>query len=210
MKHPVPRIQLGDAQPLASGRYRYVFQHPEHGDRLVKVFRANTPASPGVWYRPWGSGADNKTLRRELKEYASLKRKNLHDVTFIQRFFGEVETDKGPGIVVEKLRGKDGGLAPTVMQLVQRQGFTRELRNRMLELRDDVIAHNIIFTDVSGSNIVLAQDHHGERLVIIDGLGDRLWLPVNSMFAKVNHLNRRRHFQRAFEVLERSKPAAGG
>ena len=68
----------------------------------------------------------------------------------------------------------------------------------------DVIAHHIIFTDVSGNNIVVVPDGRGGgRLVIVDGLGDRLWLPVNVMSARINRLNRTRHFDRAIAKLER-------
>lgn len=200
------RIELGDAQPLAAGRNRFVFQHPQHSDRLIKVFHALRTNGSSAW--PWQRTQEQKALDRELQEYRSLKRKNLHDLPFIQRIYGEVQTDKGFGIVVEKLCGSDGQLAPTVTDLVLQNGFDGRLRDLMMGLRDEVIEHNIIFTDVKGGNIVLAHDRHGERLVIIDGLGDRLWLPVNAMFAAVNRMNRRRHFDRALNWLENSTPEA--
>lgn len=204
MIYPVLQpIEFGDAKPVAAGRSRLIFQHPANESWLVKVAREDRREAPAPWYQPWAGDRD-KTAYRELKEYASLERKNLHDLPFIQRFYGQVETDYGTGMVVGKLRGKDSPLAPTVTKLVIENGLTDELRKLMLQLRDDVVEHNIIFSDVSGTNIVLAHDRHGERLVIIDGLGDRLWLPVNAMSAKINQMNRHRHFQRALEWLERS------
>jgi hypothetical protein len=87
---------------------------------------------------------------------------------------------------------------------VREKGFTPELRKQLLRLRDDVIKYHVIFTDVSGNNIVVARGKRGrERLVIIDGLGDRLWLPVNVLSARVNRLNCIRHFDRAIAKLER-------
>jgi hypothetical protein len=57
---------------------------------------------------------------------------------------------------------------------------------------------------VSGNNIVVARGKRGQdRLVIIDGLGDRLWLPVNVLSPRINRLNRTRHFDRAIAKLER-------
>lgn len=169
---------------------------------LVKVIKRTKLEKPGVWYKSWRRGGNYLSWYRELKEYRSLHRKNLQDLPFIQKYFGKVDTDAGIGMVVEKLCGRDGKLAPTVTEIVRSGGLTDELRGQLVELRDNIIAYNVVFTDVRSNNIVLAHDKHGGRLVVIDGLGDRLWLPVNAMSAKVNQMNRWRHFQRAFEKLE--------
>jgi hypothetical protein len=42
-----------------------------------------------------------------------LRRRGQHSYPFIQHFDGIVETDLGLGIVVRKVRGRDGNLAPT-------------------------------------------------------------------------------------------------
>lgn len=203
MNHPASdRLELSNTRPLASGSYRDIFQHPHDENLLVKVVKRSRRKSRQPWYKSWRKNDNHLTLLRELKEYRSLDRKNLRHLPFIQKYFGDAETDIGPGMVVEKLRGRDGHLAPTVAHLVQHHGLTDVLRDRFFELRDLIIAHNIVFADVRASNIVLAHDGNGDRLVVIDGLGDGLWLPVSAMSAKINRMNRRRHFQRAFEQIE--------
>ncbi len=210
MNHAVPpRLELGHLTPLARGSYRSVFQHPNDENLLVKVLREKENHAPQAWYKTWRRSGPYKTFSREVIEYKSLRRKNLHDLPFIQRFFSKVETDLGLGMIVEKLSDADGKLAPTVKQIVLREGLSDSMRAMLLDLRDQVLEHNIIFTDIKGSNIVLAHDRRGGRLVVIDGLGDRLWLPVNSMSAMVNRLNRRRHFDRAIAALEELSAARG-
>jgi len=197
-----PLLELGHLRPIAAGSYRDIYQHPHDENLLVKVLTEKARSRREAWYKAWRSSGPYKTLSREVAEYKSLRRKNLHELSFIQKFYGKAETDLGMGIVVEKLCDRAGGLAPTVKQIVQKNGLNDELRRMLHELRDGVIENNIVFTDIKGSNIVLAHDRHGGRLVVIDGLGDRLWLPVNTMSAKVNQFNRWRHFERAMAALE--------
>jgi hypothetical protein len=60
-----------------------------------------------------------------------------------------------------------------------------------------------VFGDVSANNIVAADNaEHGRRLVIIDGLSDQLWLPVNSMSRWFNRVYCDRRFARMLRELE--------
>jgi hypothetical protein len=73
----------------------------------------------------------------------------------------------------------------------------------MAELLTDVVRNHIVFGDISGKNIVHADDEeHGNRLVIIDGLSDRLLLPVNSWSPIVNRVYCERRFARAMRRME--------
>jgi hypothetical protein len=198
---------LAGSEPLAKGGGRRIYQHPHFDELLIKIVSLSTLEyyeRRTAWYKAWRRSRGYHYLFREIDEYLALRLRNEHELPFLQKFIGIFDTDIGLGVVVEKLAGADGGLAPSVTSIVRRQGFSPELRRKLLELRDQVVAHHIIFTDVSGSNIVVVPEAGGgERLVIVDGLGDRLWLPVNVMSARINRLNRIRHFGRAIARLER-------
>jgi hypothetical protein len=78
-----------------------------------------------------------------------------------------------------------------------------ELAAQIRALRDGVVGEHIVFGDVSANNIVAADDaEHGRRLVIIDGLSDQLWLPVNSMSRWINRVYCDRRFARMMLELE--------
>jgi hypothetical protein len=78
-----------------------------------------------------------------------------------------------------------------------------ELTAQIRALRDGVVREHIVFGDVSANNIVAADDaEHGRRLVIIDGLSDQLWLPVNSMSRWINRVYCDRRFARMMRELE--------
>lgn len=205
------KIVLAGHTPLAKGGYRQIYQHPHFDELLIKVVSLamlEHYERRSGWYKAWRRSRGYHYIFREIDEYLALRLRGEHELPFLQRFIGILDTDIGLGVVVEKLTGADGKLAPSVMSIVRRQGLSAGLRQKLLELRDQVIAHHVIFTDVSGNNIVVVPDNGGgERLVIVDGLGDRLWLPVNVISPRINRLNRIRHFDRAIARLEKVAPA---
>lgn len=206
-KLPGGKIPLAGRTPLAKGGYRRIYQHPYFENLLIKVISMATLEHyerRSAWYKGLRRSRGYHYVFREIDEYLALRLRNKHELPFLQKFNGIIDTDLGLGVVVEKIKGRDGKLAPSVTSLVREKGFAPDLRKMLLRLRNDVIKHHVIFTDVSGNNIVVARGKRGrDRLVIIDGLGDRLWLPVNVISARINRLNRIRHFDRAIAKLER-------
>jgi hypothetical protein len=200
------RIDLENKQPLVSGAYRDVYEHPHDDNLLVKVVKPRAVeryARRASIYNRWRGNWQYRNQSREIEEYLALRRRGQHTLPFIQHFVGVVDTDFGFGMVVRKVRGRHGELAPTIMELVERGGLTPEIRGRMADLLADVIRHHIVFGDISGKNIVHADDkEHGNRLVIIDGLSDRLLLPVNSWSPIVNRVYCERRFARAMRRME--------
>jgi hypothetical protein len=201
----VSLVELKDARPLVSGAYRDVFQHPTDPDLLIKVIKPlvfERHARRANWYDRWQGVGVYKGLLREIEKYLILRERGQHDLPFIQHFAGMVETDLGLGMVVAKVRGRDGGLAPTLTEVVREKGLDPDLASRIDALRDDVIRHHVVFGDISANNIVEAADaSHGHRLVIIDGLSDRLWLPVNSLSLTFYRAYCGRRFGRMMETL---------
>jgi hypothetical protein len=201
-----PGIELKHREPLAIGRYREIYEHPLDKNLLVKVVR---PIVTELYEQrasrltKWRGNWQYRNLTREISQYLSLRRRGQHSLPFIQHFVGIVDTDYGFGMVVRKVRDRNGELAPTVRAIVEKSGLSAEMRTRIDDLRSDVIDNHIIFGDVSAENIVHADDEeHGNRLVIIDGLSDRLLLPVNAWSSFVNRVYCERRFARAMRKLE--------
>jgi hypothetical protein len=200
-------IALAALQPLVSGANRDVYQHPHDPGFLIKVIKpavAERYERRRDWYRTDRRNGYYRTLLREIEEYLALRRRGQHLLPFVPQFAGVVDTDLGYGVMVGKVCGRDGNLAPTITALVERDGMNDALRGRIDELRADVVRHHIVFGDISGRNVVHADDReHGNRLVIIDGLSDRLWIPVNSMSRSINRIYCERRFARMVATLER-------
>jgi hypothetical protein len=198
-------VELKAARPLVAGAYREVYQHPSDPDLLIKVILPlvfERHALRATWFDKWQGVGAYRSLLREIEKYVVLRGRGLHDLPFIQHFAGLIETDLGLGMVVGKVRGRDGGLAPTLTEVVREKGLDADLNARIGALRDDVIRHHVVFGDISANNIVEAADAaHGHRLVIIDGLSDRLWLPVNSLSLTFYRAYCDRRFARMMEML---------
>jgi hypothetical protein len=87
--------------------------------------------------------------------------------------------------------------------VVRSRGMSEELTAMIGGLRDDVVREHIVFGDISANNIVEADGgEQGRHLVIIDGLSDRLWLPVNSLSGSINRMYCHRRFARMMKELE--------
>jgi hypothetical protein len=212
-----PSIELKGARPLVSGAYRDVYQHPLDDDLLIKTIKRlviERYVERANWYRARFGTGHYKNFLREIEEYLVLRRRGQHSLPFIQHFAGVVETDLGLGIVVRKVRGRDGSLAPTLTRLVSDRGMNADLTAQISVLRDNVVREHIVFGDVSANNIVASDDaEHGRRLVIIDGLSDQLWLPVNSMSRWINRVYCDRRFARMMlelKAIENGRDADAG
>lgn len=204
-------LVLCGQHPLVSGAYRDVYQYPDDDDFLIKTIRPlarERHRQRLTWYNAWRRAGYYKTLLRELNEYLAIERRGQAPFPFVQHWLGLVATDLGFGMVVRKVRGRDGGLAPTLAAEVARSGFTAELRARFDELIEDVARRHILWSDLSPTNVLVANDPiHGDRLVIIDGLGDRRWIPVNAMSFTANRFSLIRHARRLVRTLEQIEQA---
>lgn len=196
MSGPAWLLQLRGREPLARGLVRDVHAHPLRDDALVKVLRADAVERRMRGLRGWLRGlarARQYTVyRRELVEYLALRAQDA-PVAPIARVFGLVETDLGLGQVVERLRGGDGALAPTLEALVKRHGDVDWIRDGVAGLFDAVLRHGVILSDMNVGNIVHGTGVDGiARFALIDGFGEKNALPLCSMSrAYRSHVTRR-------------------
>lgn len=208
---PFGVLSLRDTEPLIEGARRRVYQHPGHERLLIKVLQpaeatfASTQKVPLRIRRRYGI---YRTYTRQIDEYIRLRARLRDEDLPIERFFGVVDTDFGLGLVVEKVVDRAGRLAPTLDALVTRHGLSPGLEERILRLRDEVLRLGIITGDLHGGNIVAGHDAaRGDRLVIVDGIGTKTFIPVNSLSRYINRRSNLRHFD---HVLRRLKVKDAG
>jgi hypothetical protein len=82
MNHPI--LQLS-GEPIGTGQERVCYRHPAELGKAVKIQK----------------GKIEKQTRRELSFYRWLQRRNMINFRHLRRFFGQVETNLGPGFVVD-------------------------------------------------------------------------------------------------------------
>jgi hypothetical protein len=201
-------IVLKDQTPLAQGLNQFVYQHPHDPDLLIKTLQFEKAEKR--WLLKQGFRVKRRYgvysgFLRELQEYFAIRaRMPGPHPSFLQRPYGIVDTDLGFGFVVGKVKGRDGGLAPTLAQVVMRDGLTAELRGKVETLKKLLDDNWIITNDLGINNILYAwSESEGDHLVIVEGLGEHTLLPVSSLSPALNRIANKRHFARLVRSMEK-------
>jgi hypothetical protein len=209
----VAMIELDGSKPVAVGHLRYVFQHPTEPDFLIKIMRADAIEerwTNGPWYRRFSRMSYYNGFVREFKEYVSSIAASPHGVSPLARIVGVEMTDLGLGQVVEKVRGADGALAPTLNAWVRRDGFTPAVEAAMNDFLERLLEHNVIAADLHEWNLVHGSDSRGgPHLLMIDGFGEKNIVPHSSMSRSHNAKRTRKRYARMLARV-RSTTVDGG
>ncbi len=181
LEHP-DMIDLSDYKPLRKSRNYLIYQHPEVEGALLKV-RVDEPVRSHFLprYAEWRYG-NLRQWNREANEYLAALNRGCPEIERLAQFMGYAPTSAGPAIVVEKLTGPDGDLAPTLhserVALAKDHAGRERLHAELMELFDDLESGRIIVGDMGFENIVRAQERSG-KLTVIDGVGERVLFPLS-------------------------------
>jgi hypothetical protein len=150
-------IQL-DGEPIGAGQERVCYPHPDDSALLVKVQK----------------GDNDTQTRRELNLYRRLARRGMNNFEHIPKFHGEVDTNLGPGFVVDCISDFDGVVSKSLWWHFQRGYPVSEFLPYLQDLRAYLLANLIVFSvDMGRYNILFQKLSAAQaRLVVIDGLGD--------------------------------------
>ncbi|MEO6688173.1 MAG: YrbL family protein [Dokdonella sp.] len=210
---PAPHeLHLMDAPVLTTGQLRQIFQDPRDPRMLIKVLRADAIerrwGGRARWYKRLPRTLHYGGYVREFKEYIATRARKPELEAPIAHVVGIVHTDLGLGLVTEKVQAADGGLAPTLAALYERErGFSPAIERALARFLDDLLACNVIVGDMHAWNIVHGSDSRsGERFVLIDGFGEKHLVPLASMSRRFNARNTRKLYRRMREQLQRLVP----
>lgn len=206
-------IDLSGQRAAASGSLQHVYTYPGRDDLLIKVVRKGFAEAKWTGWRGWLKrrrrlGVLTSALRT-ITEHLALRNAGLFPGRHVQEFVAVAETSEGVGIVVRALRGRDGGFAPTLRSLIEQRLFTPGVEALLDEFADWLVSAPLIVGDLHVGNLVLAWDEeHGERLVLIDGMGEKNLVPLNTFFPGLNRQNTRDRLKRLRRVIARRVAAA--
>lgn len=200
-------LPLSGTRPVAVGVKRAVFQHPEDPGLLVKVLH---PAFIQKRFGPTGS-FHNRHRRclhynyflRELREYLVVSARSPEALSVLPEVVGLVHTDMGLGLVVKKISGPDGHLAPTIGAIAASGGLDARRWAMLDDLEGIVVDSDAVIDDLHPGNIVLTRDASGqERFVLIDGLGSSTAIPLKALVRPFNRLSKRKEFRKLRGMLD--------
>lgn len=108
-------VRLAERAPIARGSFRACYLHPHEPGLCVKVMLENGDKHRrGIVDRLLGM-RDRHPNWREWDEYRRLLARGIPLDRYFPKVHGIVETDLGPGLVVDLVQGSDGGLPISVL-----------------------------------------------------------------------------------------------
>ena len=153
-------LKLKEKDFVGKGSERSCYIHPTDANKAVKIsYEQNIGRS--------------KQTNTEINYYKELLKKQDMDWKYLPKYYGEVQTDKGEGFVVELIRDYDGEISKSFAYYMNNFGvenYTKQLQ----EYKEFFLKYLVIFNyGMMPKNMLLRKTSESEsNLVLIDGLGD--------------------------------------
>ena len=193
MNKPFP---IQGLEPIAAGKFRLVYEHPDNRNLLIKVIR------PEMIDKRWGSGTPWFKRQRRMKQYSLFLREISEFLatcagdggapSFAQKITGLIETDLGLGLITEAARDREGKLAPPMKKLLIEGRFDDEARAALERFIEELLKSDIVVADMHSGNLVYAySETDGNHFVLIDGIGATTLIPLKVWSRRANMASKR-------------------
>lgn len=190
------RLVLTDKDLLAKGNDRYVFQHPQDSQLLIKIVISDI-----VKYK--------SKLREIYRDVKECKPKNPTDSLYIQKIEGLVETNRGVGQVIVKECDEHNRIAPTLYQLALNKALDASKLQKLNLFLDWFVTTTVIINSLHCKNIVYAWDSARQeyRFKVIDGFGDKTLFQLSKLSGAIRDKNKLKCLKRMLRDLNRLQQA---
>lgn len=199
-------------QPVAAGRSRNVYIIPHEPQLLLKV-QKKAP-SPRKFFRKWKLLVDLRRyykqtipLLREVREYKRVANEGKATNQHLQNFVNVAKTEQGNAIVVKAVCQENGQLALTLREIIAQGHYDNDSHAALKDFLNWFVHSKIVATDVHLDNIVF--DEKSGAMVLIDGIGDKTFIPLRAWFSWLNRRNKKQiardiYYQVSIHFLEAS------
>ncbi|NKB29272.1 MAG: hypothetical protein GKR99_17635 [Rhodobacteraceae bacterium] len=179
-------IHLSDTPPIGAGSSHFVFEHPDDPDGLIKLPQPIISTLKFRFYE----------RRHRVTAQRALDRQNLISGRVpVALYRGRVETDLGPGYVVERINDGVGNLAQTCEQYRHAGKLEPAILAALNTYVEKMLTLGIVCGDITLKNLAIRTEADGYEIIQVDGLGDRV-IPLRAWVPSVNRLRTHRRFDR--------------
>jgi hypothetical protein len=188
-------LKLTNCEVIAQGNRQFVYQHPDAPDTLLKVPQPDTMDDQAnlltdTWFdRTFRRSTVFKGFLREFHESFDLmvRYQNRDDPIPVCEVRGVVQTDMGLALMYERISEPNGQLSPSLKELAQSGGITREHVNALHKHFDELIEERVLISNKNTGNIVYQTFADGSaRWVWIDSFGCKQAVPVRRWIGFLN------------------------
>ena len=192
--------QLDELQCIGQGCSKMVFQHPEDENKIIKVMNPNRVDEDGGWKghgklkRRMSQGV-YRQFRRELLQYLQLCKNHYKNNIFsfpVEMPYGFVKTSVGLGFVTEKIVCPSGE-GMTLFELCKSHQFEEKHAKALDDFFQLCCDLHIIFGEVNIAGIMYTEQRNNKpEFVLVDGMGEKLFIPIRAMSKRINAHNVRK------------------
>lgn len=187
-------IKIENLQKIGGGDSKNVYLHPENNDQLIKVMRRDVASLDGGFSkhnalkRSMHQGI-YRQFRREILQFLQLCKNNYAKNVFsfpMEKPFGFIKTDQGLGLVVERITGPSGK-GETLSDLCEKGEFFPKHAQALEDFFNNCCELHLVFGEVNAAGILYTEQRSGQpEFVLVDGIGEKLLIPVRAMSKKIN------------------------
>ncbi len=193
-------FKIAELQFVAQGKDKMVYNHPEDSNKVIKVMKRSRATENGS--RPPRSNIKNnrhqgiyREFRREMIQYLQLCKNTYAKNQFVfpvETVYGFQPTDQGLGLVVEKVLGPNGKLL-TAYDLIVGEEFTNKHTIALKRFFDDCCKYQVVFSEVNLRGLMYTELRQNRpEFVMVDGMGEKVFVPWRSMSRSINSYNVRK------------------
>ncbi|KUJ79132.1 hypothetical protein AVO44_11100 [Ruegeria profundi] len=173
---------------------------PDFPELLIKVTRPRKRPIRSYTKRLIRRVFPDAIYRNALKEMECELKAALKSGTDIAqlplaRSFGVVQTDVGPGLVVERIQSEDGQLARQLSWVCEQGTLSDEVLNQLNSFVKSLFQLQIVGRDIHPENIVYGLRNQTKMFVLIDGFGERNVIPLRTLSRRLNDRSLSRQMQ---------------
>lgn len=208
-------IRIETCRQLAQGTIKTVYQHPDFEDKVIKTMRPEAIAADGgfikhsAFRRRFFQGV-YRQFRREILQYLQLVKTTYGRQQFrfpVETPYGLIGTSEGLGLVTEKVVAPDGKCW-TLHDLALGPGLEQKHYEALDRFFEDCIRLHIVFGEVNSAGLMYTEARSGKpEFVLVDGIGEKLLIPVRAMSGRINTRNILKIQGRMMDWLAQTQPA---
>ncbi len=153
-------INLDRKYFLGKGGERDSYIHPNDDKKIIKVLHSKKK--------------HNRQNELEFEYYKYLER-NLNNFSHITKCFGWIETNKGRGLIYQRVQNYDNSTIRTLSHYSKYNLLDEEIGLTLInDLKEYLFENSILFVDASLSNVFCQKVSKNKfKLIVFDGLGAR-------------------------------------
>lgn len=195
---------------VGQGTIKNVYQHPHDPHKVIKTIRPELVAddggfaSQGPRRRALFQGA-YRQFRRHLLQYLQLCKSTRGSGQFsfpIETPTGLIGTTEGLGLITEKVIAPDGKCW-TLHNLATGPGLEDKHLRALVRFFDDCVRLHVVFGEVNAAGLMYTESRNDRpEFVLVDGIGEKLLIPVRAMSSRISARHIRKVQARIFEVLD--------